>query len=108
MGRAIAICRWEGEAPAEPSRSARQEPRPPETWYLPLQIALVASIMVLVVIATAAAQPAIWLQMSIYLPFTFISSLLLLQPVKGAVVGFQWAMRMHGFDENAPGEIPPV
>jgi uncharacterized protein (DUF983 family) len=52
--------------------------------------------------------PAIWLQMSIYLPFTLISSLLLLQPVKGAVVGFQWALRMHGFDENAASEIPPV
>jgi hypothetical protein len=23
------------------------------------------------------------------------------------VVGFQWAMRMHGFDENAPDEISP-
>ena len=32
----------------------------------------------------------------------------LLQPVKGAVVGFQWALRMHGFDENAPSDIPPV
>jgi uncharacterized protein (DUF983 family) len=53
-------------------------------------------------------SPAIWLQMSIYLPFTLISSLLLLQPVKGAVVGFQWALRMHGFDENAASEIPPV
>ena len=53
-------------------------------------------------------SPAIWLQMSIYLPFTLISSLLLLQPVKGAVVGFQWALRMHGFDENAPSDIPPV
>ena len=27
--------------------------------------------------------------------------------LKGAVVGFQWALRMHGFDENAPGEISP-
>jgi uncharacterized protein (DUF983 family) len=52
--------------------------------------------------------PAVWLQLSIYLPITFISSLLLLQPIKGAVVGFQWALRMHGFDENAPSEIPPV
>ena len=43
-----------------------------------------------------------WLQLAIYLPFTFVASLLLLQPVKGAVVGFQWALRMHGFDENAP------
>jgi hypothetical protein len=22
--------------------------------------------------------------------------------VKGAVVGLQWALRMHGFDDNAP------
>jgi uncharacterized protein (DUF983 family) len=42
------------------------------------------------------------LQLSIYLPFTLIASLLLLQPVKGAVVGVQWALRMHGFDEQNP------
>ena len=53
-------------------------------------------------------SPAVWLQLAIYLPLTFILSLLLLQPVKGGVVGFQWALRMHGFDENAPSEIPPV
>ena len=52
--------------------------------------------------------PAVWLQLAIYLPLTFILSLLLLQPIKGAVVGFQWALRMHGFDENAPSDIPPV
>ena len=51
--------------------------------------------------------PPVWLQLSIYLPLTLILSLLLLQPVKGAVVGFQWALRMHGFDDNAPGEISP-
>jgi uncharacterized protein (DUF983 family) len=51
--------------------------------------------------------PAVWLQLSIYLPLTVILSLALLQPVKGAVVGIQWALRMHGFDENAPGEISP-
>jgi len=26
----------------------------------------------------------------------------LLQPVKGAVVGVQWALRMHGFDDQNP------
>jgi len=51
--------------------------------------------------------PAVWLQLSIYLSFTLIASLALLQPVKGAVVGLQWALRMHGFDENSPGEISP-
>ena len=51
--------------------------------------------------------PAVWLQLTVYLSFTLVASLLLLQPVKGAVVGFQWALRMHGFDENAPSEISP-
>jgi len=46
--------------------------------------------------------PPVALQLAIYLPFTFIASLLLLQPVKGAVVGIQWALRMHGFDELNP------
>ncbi|MBO4222363.1 DUF983 domain-containing protein [Bradyrhizobium neotropicale] len=53
-------------------------------------------------------SPPVWLQLSIYLPLTLILSLLLLQPIKGAVVGFQWAMRMHGFDENAPDDLPPI
>ncbi|HJZ22476.1 MAG TPA: DUF983 domain-containing protein, partial [Bradyrhizobium sp.] len=48
------------------------------------------------------------LQLAVYLPFVFFASLGLLQPVKGAVVGMQWALRMHGFDENAPSDIPPV
>jgi uncharacterized protein (DUF983 family) len=53
-------------------------------------------------------SPPVSLQLAIYLPFTFVASLALLQPVKGAVVGIQWALRMHGFDENAPADIPPV
>jgi uncharacterized protein (DUF983 family) len=52
-------------------------------------------------------SPAVWLQLSIYLPFTFIASLALLQPVKGAVVGLQWALRMHGFDQNGADDIAP-
>ena len=47
-------------------------------------------------------SPPVALQLAIYLPFTLIASLLLLQPVKGAVVGLQWALRMHGFDEQNP------
>lgn len=53
-------------------------------------------------------SPPVWLQLAIYLPFTLFASLALLQPVKGAVIGLQWALRMHGFDENAPSDIPPV
>lgn len=53
-------------------------------------------------------SPPVWLQLSIYLPVTFLASLSLLQPVKGAVVGLQWALHMHGFDENPPDGVPPV
>ena len=53
-------------------------------------------------------SPPVWLQLAIYLPFTLIASLALLQPVKGAVVGLQWALHMHGFDDNPTDGIPPV
>jgi uncharacterized protein (DUF983 family) len=49
-------------------------------------------------------SPPIALQLEIYLPLTLIASLVLLQPVKGTVVGVQWALRMHGFDEQNPTE----
>ncbi|TKT72828.1 DUF983 domain-containing protein [Afipia massiliensis] len=49
--------------------------------------------------------PSMLLQLAFYLPFTLVSSLLLLQPVKGAVVGLQWAFRMHGFDESRPADV---
>lgn len=35
--------------------------------------------------------------MMMWVPASIIGSLLLLRPVKGAVVGFQWALYMHGF-----------
>src|ERR1700710_2370266 len=46
--------------------------------------------------------PAVWLHPAFSLPFTLFASLALLQPVKGAVVGLQWAFRMHGFGEGNP------
>jgi uncharacterized protein (DUF983 family) len=38
------------------------------------------------------------MQMAVWLPLTLILTFALMQPVKGAVVGYQWARRMHGFD----------
>jgi uncharacterized protein (DUF983 family) len=35
--------------------------------------------------------------LAIWIPLTIILSLALLRPIKGAVVGMQWALRMHGF-----------
>jgi len=52
-------------------------------------------------------SPPVWLQLAIYLPLTAGMSLALLQPVKGAVVGLQWALRMHGFNTNLAEGITP-
>ena len=38
-----------------------------------------------------------WLHMVVWAPLTVVLSLLMLQPVKGGVVGLQWATYMHGF-----------
>lgn len=39
----------------------------------------------------------LWQHLAIWVPVTIVSSLALLQPVKGAVISLQWALRMHGF-----------
>ena len=38
-----------------------------------------------------------WQHLAIWTPITILSAILLLQPLKGAVIGLQWANRMHGF-----------
>lgn len=38
-----------------------------------------------------------WQHLALWTPITLIMSLGLLQPVKGAVIGLQWANYMHGF-----------
>ena len=70
-----------------------------------LVIIIVGHIMVpLALFIETNYSPPVALQLEIYLPATLIASLALLQPVKGAVVGLQWALRMHGFDEQNPTE----
>lgn len=66
-----------------------------------LVIVVVGHIVVpLALLIEKGYSPPLILQWAIYLPMTLIMSLWLIQPIKGAVVGLQWAMRMHGFDEN--------
>jgi uncharacterized protein (DUF983 family) len=48
----------------------------------------------------ATYAPPTWLSLSVWLPLTAISALALLQPVKGAVVGWQWQLGMHGFGDS--------
>jgi uncharacterized protein (DUF983 family) len=43
-------------------------------------------------------EPPLWLHFLIWLPLTALLSLALLPVVKGAIIGLQWALRMHGFE----------
>lgn len=38
-----------------------------------------------------------WAHLAIWVPVSVLGALALLQPVKGGVIGLQWALRMHGF-----------
>jgi uncharacterized protein (DUF983 family) len=44
-----------------------------------------------------------WAHLAIWVPLTLILALALIQPIKGGVIGLQWAMRMHGFGGEEPG-----
>ena len=59
-----------------------------------------------IIVASALAlektlHPPLWLHFSLWLPLTIVFALLLLPPVKGAIVGLQWANRMHGFGSKS-------
>jgi uncharacterized protein (DUF983 family) len=64
-----------------------------------LVIIVVGHVIVPVILAVEMAYaPPYWLHFLIWLPLTLVSSLGLLQPTKGAIVGLQWQMGMHGFE----------
>lgn len=48
-------------------------------------------------------SPPVWLHMVIWLPLTLVVSLALLRPIKGMIVGAQWALGMHGFGDSDAG-----
>ncbi len=41
-----------------------------------------------------------WIHLAIWVPIALLVSLLIIQPIKGGVIGLQWALRMHGFGES--------
>jgi uncharacterized protein (DUF983 family) len=71
-------------------------------------ILIVGHIVVPLALAIELAyRPAYWIQFAFWLPATVALALLLLQPVKGAIVALQWAYRMHGFDPGSDAAREP-
>ena len=64
-------------------------------------------IVPLMLAAEILARPPLWLHALIWLPLTTLLCLALLPIVKGAIVGLQWALYMHGFDPDEAGGAPP-
>ena len=64
----------------------------------------------LMVFVEVAFAPPYWVHALIFGPLVIGLSLGLLQPIKGAIVAWQWACRMHGFgeaDESEAENEPP-
>jgi len=68
---------------------------------------LVGHILVPVILAVQlTTQLTVFEHLAIWLPLTAILTVGLLQPVKGAVIAVQWAIRMHGFDGDESDDSP--
>jgi uncharacterized protein (DUF983 family) len=69
-------------------------------------IVIVGHVVVSLVLAVEMAyRPPMWLHAALWLPLTVLLALVVLAPVKGALVGLQWALLMHGFDPEAKEEL---
>lgn len=78
-----------------------------------LVMVVVGHLVVPAILAVETAYaPPVWLQLAVWLPVTLFASLALLQPTKGAIVGLQWQIGMHGFEASKlrreAGELAPV
>ncbi|HEY0106695.1 MAG TPA: DUF983 domain-containing protein [Rhizomicrobium sp.] len=63
-----------------------------------LVVVIVGHIVVaLTLVVEAAFSPPLWVHALIWLPLTTAMALALIQPVKGAVVAWQWQAGMDGF-----------
>lgn len=70
-----------------------------------LTMAIVGHLVVwLILIAEIDFSLPLWVHLALWPLLTVGLSLWLIQPIKGAVVGLQWANRMHGFGGESEDE----
>jgi len=64
-------------------------------------IVIVGHILIpLVLLVETHIAPPFWMGMLLWPAAVVVLGLALLQPVKGAIVGLQWALAMHGFEQS--------
>lgn len=67
-----------------------------------ITIFIVGHLIVPLILANemSATPWPLWIHAVVWLPLTLSVTLALMQPVKGAVIGLQWGLKLHGFDPN--------
>jgi uncharacterized protein (DUF983 family) len=66
---------------------------------------IVGHVVVPIVLSVEIAfAPPYWVHAALWLPLTLVLAIGILQPIKGAIVAWQWANRMHGF-ETVPVKV---
>jgi uncharacterized protein (DUF983 family) len=48
-----------------------------------------------------------WIHLAIWAPLAVLAALVTIQPIKGGVIGLQWACRMHGFGGHDDDTVDP-
>jgi len=81
------------EACGEPLHHQRADDLPPYVVITIVGHIIVGGLL----LAEKYADWPMSLHMAIWPALTVLLSLILMQPVKGGVIGLQWALRMHGF-----------
>lgn len=64
-------------------------------------------IVAAMLIVEKAYRPELWIHMALWVPLTIALSFWMLQPLKGTIIGLQWANRMHGFGDEADSDAVP-
>jgi uncharacterized protein (DUF983 family) len=83
----------------------RSDDLPP---YVTIMIVGHAIVPIILANEMSANPWSLWVHFTVWLPLTLILTLLLMQPVKGAMIGMQWANRLHGFDPKGDYHAKPI
>jgi uncharacterized protein (DUF983 family) len=59
-------------------------------------------------IVERASEWPLWMHFAIWPTLALAMTMVMLRPVKGALIGYQWALRMHGFDPNGDVHASPA
>jgi uncharacterized protein (DUF983 family) len=83
----------------------RSDDLPP---YVTIMIVGHAIVPIILANEMSANPWPLWVHFGVWLPLTLAATLLLMQPVKGAIIGLQWALRLHGYDEKGDFHAKPL